>query len=475
MAAALLLVNLAGGEGLFAGSGGAAAASAGDGGAAGGGPDPGSWAEVFTPAVLFGFAILLALSAFFSASEIAYFSLHKTRLRSMRESPRPGSRLAARLMEHPGGLLTSILMANSITNVLLSVVIAHPVEIYFDQVLSLPPAVSYPLAVALCTALLVFFGEIFPKVLVVRNAEGYASAVSAPLFLVDKLLTPVRDGMIAVTGFFFRVTRFSEVRPAPFITDEEFKTMLTEGEATGVIEKDERQMIQGILDLDQQMVRDLLVPRREVIALPVTATTGEAIAKLREHEYARMPVYEDDLDHITGILYAKELIPSFARGEFEAPIAPLQRKALFVPETMTVARFVKTAQRLHTHLAIVVDEYGGTEGIVTLQDALREVVGDITGEDDAEEPLYRKLGDGVYELDGAMPLDELEELAGVEIDDDEHATVAGFLMDRFERILEVGDEAEHLGVVYRVEEMDGKRVARVRMQAPPAPAREHEE
>jgi CBS domain containing-hemolysin-like protein len=433
------------------------------------------WWQVFTPAILLGSAVLLGLSAFFSASEVAYFSLHKLRLRSMRESPSHATRLAARLMDHPGSLLTSILMANSIVNVLLSVMIASPVEIFFDEVLLLAPTVSYPLAIFLCTGILVFFGEVTPKVLVVRRAERFASTVAGPLFVIDKLLGPLRDGMIALTGLMFRLTRFSEMRPTPFITDDEFKVMLSEGEATGVIEKDERQMIQGILELDRIMVRELLVPRRDVIALPVDATAGEALALVREQEYARMPVFEEDLDHIIGVLHAKDLIPAMARGELEKPIRPLLRKPLFVPETMHAAEFVKTAQRLHTHLAVVVDEFGGTEGIVTLQDALGEVVGDLIGDDEEDEPLYTHLGEGHYHVDGALPLDELERLTGIEIDDDEHTTVAGFLMDRSERVLEPGDEVEHYGVRYKVEEMDGRRVVRVLMTVPLQEVKEYEE
>jgi putative hemolysin len=252
--------------------------------------------------------------------------------------------------------------------------------------------------------------------------------------------------------------------PAPFITDDEFLSVLSEGEATGAIERGEREMIQGILEFSEVMLKEVLVPRPDMIALHEAATIREAVDLFREQEYARMPVYRENLDDITGILYAKDLLPFAEQSDVDRPITPLLRKAHFVPETMTVAGFVKMAQRLRTHMAIVVDEYGGTEGLITLQDALREVVGDIG--DDVEEgsPGYTKLQEGVYRIDGSLSLHELEELTGVPFEDEEHTTVAGFLMDKTDKIPGVGDRIEHAGVKFTVEKMDGKRVALLRLQ-----------
>jgi len=410
---------------------------------------------------------LLACSAFFSATEVAFFSLHKLRVRAMRESDHLLSRLAAHLLDHPGNLLTTILMGNSIVNVLLSVVLAPRLEALFSSVFTgAPVAAAYAVAVFLSTAILVLFGEILPKIIVVWQSEAFARTAAVPIFLVDRILAPVRDGIILLTGFLFRVTRFSRVRVAPFMTDEEFKSLLSEGEAVGVIEEDERRMIQGILDFGQVMVRDILIPRPDVIALTDDATVGEALDLFREHEYARMPVYRDNLDHITGVLYAKDLLPGFTSGQTGAPILPLLRKPLFVPETMSIAAFVKTAQRMHMHLAIVVDEYGGTEGLVTLQDALREIVGEIGEEALEQKPHYESVGEGLYRVEGNLPLDELEQLTGIPVRDEEHTTVAGFLMDLSEKVLEAGDQVEHEGVQYTVETMERKRVARVLIKVP---------
>jgi putative hemolysin len=430
------------------------------------------WTDILSaPKIVFSL-ILLAFSAFFSGSEVAFYSLHPVRLRRMRESKSLIERLASRLMDHPGSLLTTILIGNSIVNVLLGVVLAASVERLFAEVL-LPDSVtnpffSYLLAVSLTTAVLVFFGEITPKMLVVTRNETVVRYITLPIFVVDRVLLPVRIVLLNLVAFLFKITRFIELKPAPFMTDNEFKALLTEGEASGVIEEDERQMIQGILEFGDLMVKEILVPRPDMIAIKDCATLGEALELVREHEYARIPVYRDDLDTIKGFLYAKDLLPGVDQGKLDQPIRPLIRKAHFVPETMSLADFLKTAQRLRTHIAIAVDEYGGTEGLVTLQDALREIVGNIGEEDDEDEPVCVELGEGEYRLEGSFPLDDLEALTGVSVTDGEHMTIAGFLMEQSDKLPDPGDRIEHDGVLYTVEEVDGKRVSRVRVKVLPA-------
>ncbi len=371
---------------------------------------------------------------------------------------------ASRLLTHPGALLTSILMGNSIVNVLLGVTLALPVERLFEHLL--PPAFSYLAAVAFCTAILVIVGEIVPKLLVVRNNELYARWAAYPLGFCSGILMPLRHGVLWLVGFLFRVTGFSDLRPAPFMTDNEFASLLSEGEATGAIEKDEREMIQGILKVSESMVREILIPRPDIIALNEDVTIAQALEVVIEHEYARIPVYGESIDQITGILYAKDLLIHVDQGDMDVPIKPLLRPAHYVPETMTVSDFMKSVQLLRTHLAIVVDEFGGTEGLVTLHDALREIVGEMELDDRPDESTVVQLEKDLYEVDGRFPLDELEALTGVPVDDEEHATVAGFLMEQSDKVLEVGDHIRHEGVRYTVEAVDGKRVSRLQIRIP---------
>jgi CBS domain containing-hemolysin-like protein len=427
---------------------------------------PTPWNEVFTLNVLVKSAFLLAFSAFFSASEVAYFSLHKLQLRTMRQGAKRLDRMAGRLMEHPGNLLTTILMGNCIVNVLLSITFAVPVERLFKETFQLGAVLGYVMAVVITTTVLVIFGEVAPKLIVVRMSEPYARYSAMPLFFIDRGLNPVRRLLILFTGLLFRLTHFSDVKPAPFMTDEEFMVLLSDSEAAGAIEEDERAMIQGILEFGDATVREILVPRPDITAIQEEATVGEALELLREHERSRMPVYGENLDKITGVLYAKDLLTAVEEGDLSLPVLPMLRKVHYVPETMTVSDFLKMAQRLRTHVAIVVDEYGGTEGLVTLQDALREVVGDIGEEHEDEVATSVEGQQGVYDVEGGFPLDELEELTGVPVPNDEHTTIAGFMMEQTDKILEDGDRISFGGVDYSVEEMDGKRVSRIRIQIP---------
>ena len=425
------------------------------------------WFTVLTPNLLLFAAVLAGFSAFFSASEVAYFSLHKVKLRAMGESPSALARLAARNMEQPGALLATLLMGNTIVNVLLGTVLGEPVAEMLERSFLLPTARAYVLSVAVTTVALLLFCEVVPKVMVMRYNAVFAQAAALPVFAADRVMRPLRAVILAFVAFLFRITRFSELPPAPFMTDDEFKAVLEEGEASGVIEEEERQMIQGIIEFSDTTLREILVPRPDMIALRATATAAEALEAVREHEYSRMPVYGDDLDDIVGVLHAKDLLPLVESGRMDTPIREVAHPAHFVPETMSLSEFLKSAQRLHSHLALVVDEYGGTRGLVTLQDALREVVGDIGEEDDGQEPLCETLGAGRYRVDGALPLEDLEDLIGMVVDDDEHTTVGGFLMSQSEKIPEAGDEILYAGVCFRIEQVRDKRVTRVLIDCPP--------
>ena len=422
-----------------------------------------SWTDYVPTEILLAVTALVVASAFFSGSETAFFSIQRHRLRGMREEGSLAERCVAKMMEHPGRLLATVLVGNMIVNVLIGILLGTRVEDYFNAVLE-SEALAYVCAVAVCTSVLLFFGEITPKVFAVRTHEAFARAAVFPLMAADRVLGVFRDGLLRITDLLFRITRFHELRAAPFMTDDEFKAALSDSEAHGVIEKDEREMIQGILEFSDVLLSEVLTPRPDVVALAQDATVREALSALGEHDFSRMPVYEDDMDHVVGILVAKDLLPCFAKGELERPIRGLVRPPHFVPATLTVQQFVKAAQRRRTHLAIVVDEYGGTEGIVTLEDAIEQVVGDIMDEGEQEEPDYVAIGDGAYRVKGNLPLDELNELLGVSIEDEEHETVAGFFMNQTDRVPEPGDEIQHSGLRFSVETCSGKRAETVRIQ-----------
>ena len=368
-------------------------------------------------------------------------------------------RMVAHLMKYPGRLLTTILIGNMIVNILISITLPSRLEPILEEGFRAPQSLSYILTVCMSTVVLVFFGEVTPKVFAVRVGEIYARSAVFPLIAVDWGLTPARWSLVKFTEFLFRITRFDRIKPAPFITDKEFISVLSDSEARGVIEQEEGQMIQGIIEFGDAHVREILVPRPDVVSISSDATVGEALELFRKHEFSRMPVHQENLDHIVGVLAAKDLLQNIAEGKLDDAISPLARPANFVPETMTLREFVKDAQRKRMHLSIVVDEYGGTEGVATLEDAIEEVVGDIRDEEDAESPPYTNLGGGAYIVDGGLPLDEFCDLLGVDLQDNEHETVAGFFIDHTNKVPEKGDRLTVDDIVFTVEEVDGKRAS----------------
>ncbi len=437
--------------------------------------------ETFPIHVILGFCLLLGLSAFFSSSEIAFFSLTRWKLRSMHDEGSLTGRLVAELMEYPGRFLSTVLVGNTIVNVLIGILLGTRVESAFDDFLrGLRPdaggevhsATAYFAAVTITTTLLVLFGEILPKVFAVRISHSYVRLAVVPMMAAERILNPIAKLVLWITNGIFHLTRFHKITAAPFITDDEFRAVLSQGEAHGVIDEDERQMIQGILEFRDVILREILIPRPDVIALPETATVEDALELLRKEEYSRVPIYRDDLDHITGVLFMKDLLPSFAQGGMQRRVSELARPPYFVPEIMNVKRFVEDIQRQRVHMAVVVDEYGGTAGIVTLHDAIEQVVGDILDPSDDDEAGYEKLNDTDYRLEGSISIDEFTELTGIALEDEEHETVAGFLMDLSEKVLEPGDVIQHPGVVFTVEAMDGKRVETLRAHIVPQPQEE---
>ncbi|MCX5771808.1 MAG: hemolysin family protein, partial [Candidatus Hydrogenedentes bacterium] len=330
---------------------------------------PRSWHEYLTPAVIAVVAALLTFSAFFSSCETAFLAIQKPQLRAMREDKKLSSRLVVGMLDDPGRLLTTILVGNMLVNTLIGVMLGTRIKDVFEFSLEVPAPAAYLAAVALTTGALLFFGEITPKVFAVRAQASWARVAVYPLLAADWLLAPLRKGLLRLTDVLFRVTHFHELRAAPYITDDELKSMLGNGEAKGSTEEEGREMIRRILEFHDVQLREIVVPRLDIVAVPEDATVEEALALFRENEYSRMPVYREDLDHITGILVAKDLLPSVMREDLDRQIKTLVRPAHFVPETMSVQDFIKNVQRQRSHLAIVVDEYGGTEGLVTLHDA----------------------------------------------------------------------------------------------------------
>jgi CBS domain containing-hemolysin-like protein len=309
---------------------------------------------------------------------------------------------------------------------------------------------------------IVILGDVLPRVAAARRSESFALAAIVPINMLSLALAPLRWTIHNALRAIFSAAHQPDLQPAPFVLDDEFEAVFERVHPRSVIEEDEGEMIRGVLSYGEVMLREILIPRPDIVGLSEDVPARDAIEFYRANEYSRMPVYRENLDQVTGVLYAKDLLPLAARNELDRPVKSIARKPYYVPATMTVDQFIKECQQLRTHLAIVVDEFGGTEGIVTLEDAMEVVVGDIEDEGDEAPPTYEELGNRAYRIDGAMDLEQVGQLLGVPIEDGEHETLGGFVMAGVGKIPEAGDSIKHNGVVFTIERVEGKRIASIR-------------
>jgi len=245
--------------------------------------------------------------------------------------------------------------------------------------------------------------------------------------------------------------------------DEEVEALIEVGERTGLLEAAEGEMMRGIVDLDATLVREIMTPRTDIVALPADTSVSAARRRLLEVGHSRLPVFQDSIDNVVGVLHGRDLFQAWEQHEDEGPITRYVRPAIFVPETLSAAELL-TEMRQRTHLAVVVDEYGGVAGIVTLEDVLEEIVGDIRDEHDAEEPLVRAEGDGAWVVDAVAHVEELEALFDVHFGEREFDTVGGLVVSSFGRVPTVGETTSVQGLAVEVLRADGRRVQSVRVR-----------
>ncbi len=316
------------------------------------------------------------------------------------------------------------------------------------------------------------WGYAVPRGLAAWRPEGVAAAFTPVLLGLLTLFSPVTSLWEAGAR---RLTRLLGAEPpAPLLSVEEVWLLARAGKEGGILDSRQVEMLEGIVDLRQTTVREVMVPRVDVVAIPETATLSEALDRVLESGHSRLPVYRGTIDRVVGVFYVKDLL-RYCRGEkgrLQDPVGPLAREPFFVPESQRVEEVLREMQRRRVHLAVVVDEYGGTAGIVTLEDLMELIVGDIQDEYDAEEPEVRALGPRRWEVDARLDVEDLEELLGLEILPEEFDTVGGFLVDQLGHLPQVGETVEYQGWRFRVLSLRGRGIGRVQVEPGPQPSPE---
>ncbi len=406
--------------------------------------------------------VSLFVSAFFSSSETALTSLSKVKVAQLISSGSKNAKYFVIWMKHPNKMLNTILIGNNVANIFASVLAGNVAN-------RISGSSQIALTTAVVTVLILFFGEITPKTFAKHNAERLSVIFIRPLAVLYYLLYPFTYVINMFVKVIIKLMGEELDKEQPLITEEELEFLINVGEKEGILEDDTREMMHNILDMKNVTVKEVMVPRTEMVALPIDATLKDILAVIEEHEYSRIPVYEKDLDHIVGILYIKDLIKYTAKNGFEGfNLKSLLREAFFVPETKNIYDLFNEFKFKRVHLAIVIDEYGGVAGLVTMEDILEEIVGEIRDEyDTKEEDDFKEVDKNTYLVNAGMDLDDFCEKLGIEKTDEmnEYETVAGLVYDLADKIPSEGDEFEFMDRFrIKVKETKGNKILNVEVK-----------
>jgi CBS domain containing-hemolysin-like protein len=428
---------------------------------------PGPGALAAQAAVLAG---LLALSALLSASEVSLFSLSAGEREALAETNTPAARRVLALLDRSRRLLVGILLLNTVANVGVALISARIVDIA-ARVNHWDPTVALVLNVAVVTFAILVLSEIAPKLIASRRPAATAQRLAPVLSPLLRLVTPLAD-VLAAGAHALQNRVQSAAEP---LSSADLKTMADVGEAQGSLEEGEHALIHSIVEFGETTVREVMVSRVDMMALADDASLGQALALIRSSGHSRFPLYHESIDRVVGVVYAKDLLPLLDDPDDSSVAwAALARKPLFVPPAKALDDMLADFQRTNTHMAIVVDEYGGTAGLLTLDDLLEEVVGEIRDELDSEEDerLVHALPDGAFRAQARIDLDDLAEAVGVPLATDtfDFETLGGLILDALGRLPDPGDEVDVDRLRLRVETMEETRILDVRIEVLPDPS-----
>jgi len=411
--------------------------------------------------------ILIGLSAFFSSSEIAMFSLAEHRVNSMLEDGIPGSKTVNHLKENPHRLLITILVGNNIVNIAMSSIATAIVGIYFD------PGTAVLASTFGITTLVLLFGESAPKSYAVENTESWALRIARPLKYSEYVLLPLVVVFDRLTRIINQVTGGRSAIETSYITRDEIQDLIQTGEREGVIEEEEREMLDRIFRFNQTIAKEVMTPRLDMTAVPKDATIDEAIETCIQSDHERVPVYDGNLDNIIGIVTIRDLVREKHYGEGDLKLTDLVQPTLHVPESKNVDELLTEIQDNRLRMVIVIDEFGTTEGLVTLEDMVEEIVGDILEDD--EEEAFEPVNDRETLVRGEVNIDEVNEALGLELPEgEEFETLAGFIFNRAGRLVEEGEAITYDGVTIRIEQVDNTRIQKARITKPEEPESDEE-
>ncbi len=421
--------------------------------------------------------ILTMINAFFSASEMALVTLNDNKIKLMAEEGNKKAQLLKKILGEPGNFLATIQIGITLAGFLASAFAADRFAGRLAEQIKhwgLPVSDSFlaTLSLVLITILLSYFtlvlGELVPKRVAMKKAEGISMLVARPLSFLSRISSPIVKLLNSSTNFFVRLVGMDPSEEDDEVTEEEIRMMVDVGEEKGAIHESEKLMINNIFEFDNKTAYDIMTHRTEMAALPVDADLDEVIKFINSEKYSRIPVYEEDIDNIIGILHSKDLMQFITDGgnKDNFSLRKIVREPYFVPASKRTDVLFKELQRNKTHLAVIIDEYGGTAGIVTIEDLIEEIVGNIWDEyDEEEEKNIDEVDENTFIINGSANLEEINEYLNTELPTDEYDTLNGFIIGQLGRIPGKNDYpiVEFDNLCFKVQEVEEKRISKIKV------------
>ena len=400
--------------------------------------------------------VLLLGSGFFSASETSLMSLSKIRIRYMEDEGVKGAKLVGSLIEKSSDLLSSILVGNNIVNIAAtSVSTSLFINIFGDG--------GVAIATAVMTVLVLVFGEITPKTIAANSPEKVAVVVSKPISIIMKITKPIVWVFNLLTGIIFKIMGIDNDGVKPFITEEELKAMVNVSHEEGVLEMEEREIINNVFQFGDMQAKEAMIQRLDMVAIDIEDSYDEIIELFKSEKLSRLPVYQESIDDIVGILNIKDIIFLSDEEIQNFDIKDYVREAFFTYEFKKITQLLEEMKKEKTQMAIVVDEYGGTAGLLTIEDLVEVIVGDIDDEYDEEEEEIVKINDNEYLVEGSTKISDVNEQLGINLESEEFDSIGGFIIGYLKRIPEENEIIEVEDVKFKVESIDKNRINKIRI------------
>jgi CBS domain containing-hemolysin-like protein len=407
-------------------------------------------------ALIVALICVLVIAGLASASETALTSINRLKLRHLVEQGNRRAQRISRLISEPNIFLSTILIVNSVALIVASTLAAV-------IALDVSPTWGGVVSTVVISIVVLMFCEITPKTAALQSPERWALALVPLVHGASVVLHWPIIALTRVTSLLVRMFGGQPPRRGPFVTEEELRLLVEVGEEEGVLEEEEKEMIHNVFELGDTTAREVMIPRIDMVTVEADDTVDEAVRLILQGGLSRIPVYSESIDNIIGVLYAKDLLRALATAERPSMVRSLVRPAYFVPETKRADDLLHELQQHHVHMAIVVDEYGGVAGLVTIEDLVEEIIGPIQDEYDREEVLYEKLSDNEYVVDAKIGIEDFNELLGTDLTTEDYDTLGGFVYAQLDKIPIVGDIVRHGDLTFTVLGTRGRRVTKVKI------------